>query len=119
MKDTLTMVKKSAKCQFCDTFCKKGGKTATKSQWWNCKQCDVQYETSLKGKINLIHLKTKMKDNKFYVVRISFSEHESTIYAWEKFNGSYNAYEVVSFNHILDINPENLSEKLKTYLLFL
>jgi|SRR6185436_19645971 len=119
MKDTLTIVKKSAKCQFCDSFCKKGDKTANKLQWWDCKECIVQYAASTKGKIDLIHFKTKMEDNKFYTIRISFSYHESSIYAWEKVKGGFHAYEVVSFNHILDIKPENLTEKLKTYLLFL
>lgn len=119
MKDTLTIVKKFAKCQFCDSFCKKGDKTATKLRWWDCKECNIQYMASPKGKIDSIHLKTKMEDNKFYVIRISFSENESNIYAWEKIKGGYNAYEVVCFKHILDVKPENLTEKLKTYLLFL
>lgn len=119
MKNTLTMVKKSAKCQFCDSFCKKGDNTANKLQWWDCKECNIQYTVSSKGKIDLILFKTKMEDNKFYVVHISFSEYESSIYAWEKMGGGYHAYEVVSFNHILEIKPENLTEKLKTYLLFL
>lgn len=119
MKDTLTIVKKKAKCQFCNNFCIRGDKNIENNRWWKCEECRINYLISFDGKIDTANFRSSNISNEFYTIRILFKEEESTIHFWTKKDTYYSATSVVTLNSIINITPENMQDKLKTYLLFL
>lgn len=105
---------KNIKCQFCNKFCSKGN-----SKYWQiCHLCDVSFRLH-KRKVDLIHFTSQEKDGKFYTIHLLLKENESNIYCFQRIPIGKGASLIASFDHIINITPTNLQDKLKTYLLFL
>lgn len=124
-------------CQFCNSVCLKGSKDRKRYWWWECKECNIRFLVSIKGNIDIIEFESKEENNKFYTIHLFIKKKRSDICVWSKepanfimsFNKSkwsqtiakpyYTQDLVTSFNQILEINPTNFQDKLKTYLLLL
>ncbi len=106
-------MRRKLKCKYCNKFCFKQYRDSLQ-QCWHCKQCNVDFYTS-KNNIQTIKFVTVKENDKYYRIWVSFKYNETSIYLIN--NNGTNI--VTRFNNIINFTPNNLKNKLKTYLLFL
>ncbi len=137
MKHFLKVKNNQMTCQYCDNTCIKGSKDRKRYWWWECKPCKVNFLTSLKGTIDIIEFESKEENDKFYTLHITIKKNRTEIWSWAKYikpptnygtfiksknNQSKQFYTsdfIIGFDQLLEITPQNLESKMKTYLLFL
>lgn len=122
MNHSLTVTKNQKMiCQFCNSVCLKRTKERKRFWWWQCKDCDVLFLVSLKGNIETIEFESKEENDRFYTIHLLIKKKRTDILVWNKNSPlpTYTIDLVTSFNQILEINPTNFNNKLKTYLLLL
>lgn len=96
-------------CKYCSNKC---------SDWvfsHICYFCKARYYINNANNIYTIEIDCKVKE-KTYTVSLNLKNKESTIYDKIENGKSKKIYKT---NHILEITPANIAEKLKTYLLFI
>lgn len=100
-------------CHYCDQPCSQPSKFARwqNDSWydnsWSCYHCHTFYH---KGKINLI---TEINGEEFCLQFLyEPSEFPASLFATK------NSKTILNFEKHPDINPGNINEKVKTYILF-
>ncbi len=104
-------------CDYCNNPCRKLAFDIAHMQCCTYCDIDIRYNVTKKGIVNyieyyyndyciIVNFKHKFSEIMyFYKPRLISKQLKSTI--------------IKSFNYCLDINPKNIHDKLKTYLLFL
>lgn len=127
MENFLVIKNEQPICQFCNKKCVKGERETKRWWWWICNTCDVSYLTSLRGELSMMEFKSPIQNDKQYTVHLALKSKTTSIYAC--YNISYfkggvslsihGADIIKTFNHLLDVTPQNFQNKLQTILTFL
>lgn len=92
-------------CKFCNNACE-----FSLDEVYKCFTCHVWYDPSKNTILFLVS-----QNDRMYKICILLEEDKSHIYKY--YDHGY--YLITSFDYLLNITPDNLQNKLKTYLLFL
>lgn len=113
-------------CQYCDKKCFKRNREMKRHWWWHCDACDVSFLVSIKGHLNIIVFKTKVKNEKFYSVNVMVREKRTDFFVWSPDEyayddgvGSYQRTFIKRFDQVLEVTPQNFEHKIKTIITFL
>jgi hypothetical protein len=116
--DSLWVVKRQF-CEFCAQPC--GGPLPAEQTgpicYWSCKSCQIAYETYFTGRLQKLMFDTRFRD-KQYSLQLWYNVEETRIIRYPDNLGD-TIVEVVAFPFLIQgITPQNIRDKLATYVTF-
>lgn len=106
-------------CHFCKEACKGNSYSSNTStiSWWICKPCNAYYLVDFLGKLRRMTLDTTYRHQE-YSLQFMYDEEETRIVSFPE-NPEDTLMEVANFPFLIQgVNPQNLLQKLATYLIF-
>jgi hypothetical protein len=114
----LTRMDSQIVCKFCERLCNHGQQQGKKN-WWHCDHCHLSYLITKKQNVHIYEFRTTLND-KQYIINIYPITSLTQICIWNNTQNYFASEKLIkSFDSVLDISPQNITDKLKTILTFL